>query len=83
MRQPGWIDRNEREPSSFPGVVILPGGARREVIISNVSAMGCRVECHEMLIIGAKVKLEVGDTLIDAEVRWALPGSAGLRMLED
>jgi hypothetical protein len=82
MRQPGWNDRDGRDPASLPGVIILSDGVRLPVIISNVSKSGCRVECQDMLPIGARVRLEVGNRLLEAEVRWALEGSAGLRMTE-
>jgi len=82
MRLAGWVDRDEREPASFSGVIILASDERHAVIISNVSGSGCRVECDVTLPIGAGIELEVGDERVVADVRWALHGSAGLRWRE-
>jgi len=83
MRLPGWIDRDDREPTSFTGAVVLPDGESIPVTIADVSSVGCRVECEGTLPIGAKVRLAVGGKSVAAHVRWALPGSAGLRLAED
>jgi hypothetical protein len=57
MRMLGWIDRDDREPASFPGIVVLADGRRLPVTITNVSSGGREVECEDPLPIGAKVHL--------------------------
>ena len=82
MRVPGWIDRDAREEASFPAMVELPDGRRFQVTITNVSNAGCQLKTREMLPIGASVQLCVSGQKLPADVRWALPGSAGLRFNE-
>lgn len=82
MRLPGWIDRDDREPVSFTGAVVLPDGTAIPVIVTDVSSAGCRVQCDATLPIAKTVRLEVGGRSVDADVRWALPGMAGLRLKE-
>ena len=83
IRLPGWIDRDDREPTSFAGTVVLADGESVPVTIVDASSAGCRVECEGTLPIGAKVRLAVGGKSVAAHVRWALPGSAGLRLAEE
>jgi hypothetical protein len=80
MRLPGWVEREEREAVSFSASVVLSDGRSVPVTIRDVSAGGCCVECDEALPIAQTVWLDLGDDSIEAEVRWALPGAAGLRL---
>ena len=82
MRMPGWIDRDDREPVSFHGSVELADGRSFPVLITNISDPGCSIECEATLPIAQRVRLHVGEKSIGAEVRWALPGSAGLRLID-
>ena len=59
---------------------MLPDGRSIAVTIRDVSANGCCVECDETLPAPQAVRLDLGDDSIDAEVRWALPGAAGLQL---
>ena len=79
-RSSPWTDRNSRETTSYPAIVILTGGQRLPVTIANISNEGCQVECAETLPIGETVRIELaGGIKADANVRWAIPGRAGLR----
>ena len=79
-RLPGWVERNRRETTAFPGIVVLAEGRRLPVTMTNISAEGCQVKCLEALPIGQTVRLELaGDIKAEASVRWAIPGRAGLR----
>ena len=82
MHSPGWIDRAEREPASFPGIIELSHGRRLPVTITNVSIAGCQVACSETLPIGALIQLQVGQEQLAADVRWASDGKAGLRFCD-
>jgi hypothetical protein len=80
MRVPGWVEREQREPVSFGASIVLPDGRSVPVMIRDVSANGCCVECEEALPIAQTVHLDLGDDSVEAEVRWALPGAAGLQL---
>lgn len=79
-RLPGWTDRDGRQPTSFPAIVVLPDGTRWTVIITNISSEGCQLETPEPLPIGKTVRIELaGDISADANVRWSIDRRAGLR----
>ena len=80
MRMPDWVKRDAREPTSLAGRAAMPDGRIVDVNITNLSNIGCRVECDEMLPIGQTIRLQACGISFNAEVRWALPGCAGLRM---
>ncbi len=76
---PSWIDRDDRKPASIAGFLTVTDGRKIPVTITNLSSVGCRVECDETLPIAQTVRLNVRDKSVDCHVRWALPGVAGLR----
>ena len=83
MQVPGWIAREEREPVSVGATIVLPDGRSVSVTIRDVSANGCCVESEEVLPVAQTVRLDLGSKSIDAEVRWALAGAAGLRLTNE
>ena len=78
MRLPNWVEREEREPVSLGAAIVLPDGRSVPVTIRDVSANGCCVECDEVLPVAQPVRLDLGEDSVQAEVRWALAGAAGL-----
>lgn len=80
MRVPGWVEREEREPVSLDATLVLPDGRSVPVMIRDVSANGCCVETDEVLPVAQVVRLDLGSKSVEAEVRWALAGAAGLRL---
>ena len=79
-RLPGWTDRDGRQPTSFPAIIVLPDGTRLTVTITNISNEGCQVETPATLPIGKTVRIELaGDISADASVRWSIDRRAGLR----
>jgi hypothetical protein len=80
MRVPGWIEREERKAVSISASILLPDGRSFSVIIRDVSANGCCVECDEVLPVAQTVWLDLGEDSVEAEVRWALSGAAGLQL---
>lgn len=79
---PEWIDREERQPASYPSIVVLADGTRLPATIANVSSEGCQLECSALLPIGQIVRVETaGGNSAQASVRWAYPGRAGLRFV--
>jgi hypothetical protein len=83
MRVPGWIAREEREPVSVGATIVLPDGRSVSVMIRDVSANGCCVESQEVLPVAQTVRLDLGSNSVEAEVRWALAGAAGLRLMDE
>ena len=81
-RLPGWIDRADREAVLFDGSLMLSDGSTVPVRITNVSDAGCQLECEATLPIGGTARLQLGENELMANIRWALPGSAGLQFLE-
>lgn len=81
MISPGWIDRDERHPVNTSGMIELRNGNRYAVRVTNATNAGCQITCEETLPIGARLSLEVHGQTINADVRWALPGLAGLRII--
>ena len=80
MRVPGWVEREEREPVSLGASLVLADGRSVPVVIRDISANGCCVECDEALPIAQTVRLDLGGDSIEAEIRWALTGAAGLQI---
>ena len=79
---PKWPKREDRRPVRATGTLYLPDGSAVSVRLTDISFDGCQVETDVILPIGHKVKLalpRLGD--INAQVRWALPGRAGMRFL--
>lgn len=81
MRIPAWVEREEREPVSLDASIVLPDGRSVAVVIRDVSANGCCVECDEVLPIAQTIQVDLGDDRFEAEVRWALSGAAGLQLM--
>lgn len=82
QRRPGWPERRDRRQVYVTAVAYLPDGTPIAVRLTDISYEGCQVETDAMLPIGEKLKLalpRLGD--ISAQVRWALPGKAGMRFL--
>lgn len=83
MQVPSWIEREEREPVSLGATLVLPDGRSVSVTIQDVSANGCCVASDEVLPVAQVVRLNLGRNSVEAEVRWALVGAAGLRVRDE
>ena len=71
--------RAERRRVRMNGHVLLPGGITHEITVSDLSYEGCGIEVDAWLEPGTPLKLSVlRRGAIDAEVRWAKQGKAGL-----
>ena len=84
QRGQGWIGRKDRSHVSVDALVLRDDGARVKVRLTNVSNEGCRLEADEMFRIGEHLSIalpRMGN--VRAQVRWALPGSAGTQFLDD
>lgn len=80
-REPGWISRDDRTPTLLVGNALREDGSVVAVTMSDLSRDGCRLAFDsETLRIGEWVNLEAdGQSLMRAQVRWSLLGSAGVR----
>jgi len=84
QRGQGWIGRKDRSHVSVDALVLRDDGARVKVRLTNVSNEGCRLEADEMFRIGEHLSIalpRMGN--VRAQVRWALPGSAGTQFIDD
>ena len=71
--------RSERRPVSLSGFVVLADGSSDAARILDLSYEGCAIETAMPLAAGQRVSLSVlRRGAIDAEVRWAKGGKAGL-----
>ena len=88
-REPTFIPRTPRIDARHPAVLIASDGGEMDVVVTDLSSRGFRVEADEALFIGENimigehVRLRVsryGD--FPAQIRWALGCEAGGIFLE-
>lgn len=78
----GWVGRKDRDEVVIDAVVQRDDGSRESVILSNLSPEGCRIESEKDFRIGEHLQIAIpARGQLNAQVRWALPGSAGARFL--
>lgn len=81
-RMHGWIGRKDRQPVEIRAVVLRDDGSEASVKLSNFSEEGCRIEADDEFRIGEQVQIAIPRLgQLKAQVRWALPGSAGAKFL--
>ena len=82
QRMQGWIGRKDRFPVAIEAVVHRADGSTTAVRLTDFSEEGCRIEADGHFGIGEQLGIDVPRLgLMEAQVRWALPGSAGARFL--
>lgn len=82
QRMQGWVGRKDRQAVEIDAMVRRADGTVSSVKLSNVSDEGCRIETADDFMIGERLSIAIprfGD--LPAQVRWALPGSAGAKFL--
>lgn len=83
MREPGHTKRAPRVDTRFEAALIDSDGATHNVMITDISREGCRLETDGMLKIGEHVRIEVPKYgMYPAQIRWALGNEAGAVFLE-
>ena len=83
MREPGQIKRSPRVDTRFNATLIDGDGSKYQVVVTDISREGCRLESEELLKIGENVQIEVPKYgLYPAQIRWALGNEAGAVFLE-
>lgn len=81
-RAVGWVKRADRTPVHLTGLIHLSDGRKIGVVVTDMSAKGCKVSAHHLLPIGAIVQLLVpGRDIMPASIRWSIFGKAGLYFL--
>ncbi|HEX3676899.1 MAG TPA: PilZ domain-containing protein [Sphingomicrobium sp.] len=82
-RMHGWIGRKDRDEVAIDAVVHRDDGSKQGVILSNLSPDGCRIESDGDFRIGERLQIAIPSIgQLNAQIRWALPGSAGARFLQ-
>jgi hypothetical protein len=77
-----WIGRKDRHPVAVDAIVQRADGRTSPVKLTNCSDEGCRLESDEDFLIGERLQIAIPRMgQLQAQVRWALPGSAGARFL--
>lgn len=83
QRMHGWVGRKDRQSVAIDAVVHRADGSSMPVKLTDVSEEGCRIEADEQFAIGEQVQIALPKLApVRAQIRWALPGSAGTRFLE-
>ncbi len=81
-RMHGWIGRKDRDDVAIDAVVHRGDGSKKSVALSNLSPEGCRIDSDGDFRIGERLQIAIPSMgQLNAQIRWALPGSAGARFL--
>ena len=84
QRMHGWVGRKDRESVAIDAVVHWSDGSTAPVKLTDFSDEGCRIEADHDFRIGERLQIaspRMGQ--VKAQVRWALPGSAGAKFLAE
>jgi hypothetical protein len=83
-RGQGWVGRKDRNDLDVEATVLRDDGVRVTVRLTNLSQEGCRLESDEQFRIGEHVSIAIARVgNLRAQIRWALPGSAGTQFVDD
>ena len=79
-----WARRKDRHPVEIDATVLRTDGRKEPVKLSNFSDEGCRIEADGDFHIGERLQIAIPRMgHIKAQVRWAMPGSAGARFVAE
>lgn len=77
-----WVGRKDRHPVEVEAVIYRNDGSKSPVRLSNFSDDGCRIDSPIEFRIGERLQIAIPRMgQVKAQVRWALPGSAGAKFL--
>ena len=80
----GWVGRKDRHPVTVDAIVRRADGSTSSVKLTNCTDEGCCLESGDDFLIGERLDIAIAHMgELKAQVRWALPGSAGARFLAD
>ena len=84
QRMHGWVGRKDRHEVEIDAVVHHTDGSKSPVKLSNFSDEGCRIQSERHFSIGERVRIAIPRMgQVKSQVRWALPGSAGVRFVPE
>jgi hypothetical protein len=84
QRMHGWVGRKDRESVAIDAVVHWSDGSTAHVKLTDFSDEGCRIEADHDFRIGERLQIAIPRMgQVKAQVRWALPGSAGAKFLAE
>ena len=84
QRMHGWVGRKDRQSVAIDAVVHWNDGSTAPVKLTDFSDEGCRIEADHDFRIGERLEIAIPRMgQVKAQVRWALPGSAGARFLAE
>ena len=84
QRMHGWVGRNDRQQVEIDAVVHRDDGTAAPVTLTNFSDEGCRIEADGDFRIGERLQIAIPRLgKLKAQVRWALPGSAGAKFVAE
>lgn len=82
QRSQGWVGRKDRHPVLIDATIHRSDGRKEPAKLSNFSDEGCRIEAPGEFRIGERLQIAIPRMgHIKAQVRWALPGSAGAKFV--
>ncbi|HKP34184.1 MAG TPA: PilZ domain-containing protein [Sphingomicrobium sp.] len=84
QRMHGWVGRKDRQSVAIDAVVHWNDGSTAPVKLTDFSDEGCRIEAEHDFRIGERMQIDIPRMgQVKAQVRWALPGSAGAMFLAE
>jgi len=84
QRLHGWVGRKDRDVVEIDATVHRSDGSKKPVILTDFSEEGCRIETEDDFLIGERLQIAIPRMgQVKAQIRWALPGSAGARFLAE
>ena len=83
MREPGIIQRAPRVATKYDAALTDADGGKIEVVVTDISREGCRLETDGSLEVGEKVEIKVDRYgSFAAQIRWIAGKQAGVRFLD-
>ncbi|MFL6726915.1 MAG: PilZ domain-containing protein [Sphingomicrobium sp.] len=77
-----WVGRKDRHTVEIDAVVHRTDGSMAPVKLLNFSDQGCRIEGENDFRIGERLSIAIPRMgQVKAQIRWALPDSAGAKFL--
>ena len=82
QRLHGWVGRKDRDAVEIDAMVYRSDGSKQPVVLTDFSDEGCRIQAEDEFLIGERLQIAIPRMgQVKAQIRWALPGSAGARFV--
>ena len=83
MREPGIIQRAPRVATKYDAALTDADGGKIDVIVTDISREGCRLETDGSLEVGEKIEIKVDRYgSFAAQIQWIAGKQAGVRFLD-